>query len=110
MGKHFTIMHAEVAEIVQGIGSPDLAEVDDATVTALMLIDVRHIKIAMREVCLFTVEAGIKLICTSGAKLAPTSGKTRRYKVSPARSILYTRVETPSRTLCMVTGIERGKS
>ena len=55
-------MHPEVAQIVERICAPDLAEVDDATIVTLILVDMRYIKVAMRELCLFAIQPAIKLI------------------------------------------------
>src|SRR5215469_11509996 len=58
-GERLSIVHLKVPQVIEGIPTPDLAEVDDASVAGLVLVDVRHVEIAVRKPGLLLIEPGI---------------------------------------------------
>src|SRR5712692_1135455 len=55
-------MHHEVAQIIQGICSPDLSKVDNARVATLILKDMGHVEISMGKPCLLSIQPTINVI------------------------------------------------
>src|SRR6266567_272214 len=67
IGKHpggecLSVVHLEMPQVVEGVAAPNLAEVDDACVAAMFLVDVRRVEIAVLKPGLLDVQPGPEAI------------------------------------------------
>src|SRR6266567_578522 len=67
IGKHsggecLSVVHLEVPQVVEGVAASDLAEVDDACVATVFLVNVRRVEIAVRKPRLLDVQPGPETI------------------------------------------------